>query len=464
MPDSTDTLPSFSGRKTLFTAFDSSSAEGRSKERHRRALLTTLASGLAKAISVGTNLISVPLTLRYLGTERYGLWMTMSSLILFLGFSDLGISNGLLNGIAKSHGVQDRRLAQQYVSSAFFFLTAIAGSLGLVLAIAYRWIPWNAIFHVRSAQAISEAGPAAAMFVCCFLMGFPAGIAMRIQSGYQQGFTTHLWSIAGNSTGLLAILFAIKLRLSLTFLVLAMTGGPLLAAGANGVVLFGHDRPWLRPVWSQVKRGISADLLHSGLLFFVLQLASALAFSADNLVLAQIMGPEAVTQYSVPAKLCGLLTFASSIIVGPLWPAYGEALAKRDNAWIRQTLRRSFWTLFSLSVVFGALFIGLGPRILRLWVGPQVQPSLLLMSGLGVWSVLAAISLPFAILLNAATVIRFQVITASLAALGNIACSIYLTKRMGIPGVVFGSVLSQALLVLIPYLLFTRRFLRQLPS
>jgi O-antigen/teichoic acid export membrane protein len=311
---------------------------------------------------------------------------------------------------------------------------------------------------------MSEAGPAAAMFVCCFLVGFPAGIVMRIQSGYQEGFTTHLWSIAGNSTGLLALLMIIKLRLSLAFLVLAMSGGPLLAASANGIILFGHDRPWLRPVWSQVKRGISGDLLRSGLLFFVLQLASALAFSADNLVLAQIIGPEAVTQYAVPAKLAGLLTFASSIIVGPLWPAYGEALARRDNAWICRTLRRSFWTLLFLSVVFGSLFVSLGPKILRLWVGPQVQPSLLLMSGLGVWGVLTAVSLPFAILLNAATVVRFQIITASLAALGNIACSIYLTERIGIPGVVLGSVLSQALLVLTPYVLFTRRFLRQLPS
>ena len=263
---------------TLFTSFDSSTPDGRSKERYRRALLTTLASGLAKSISALTGLISVPLTLRYLGTERYGLWMTMSSLIIFLGFSDLGISNGLMNGISKSHGVQDRRLAQQYVSSAFFFLTAIAGFLGLTFVIAYRWIPWNSIFHVESTQAMSEAGPAAAAFVFCFLVGIPIGTVTRIQSGFQEGFTANLWSIAGNLVALLTVLLVIKQRLSLTFLVLAMAGVPSLAVAANGLVLFGHDRPWLRPEWSQVRRGVSNDLLHSGLLFFCLQLAMAVGY------------------------------------------------------------------------------------------------------------------------------------------------------------------------------------------
>lgn len=65
--------------------------------------------------------ISVPLTLRYLGTERYGLWMTISSVIAVLGFSDLGLNNGLLNGISQANGTNDRELARRYVSSAFFF-------------------------------------------------------------------------------------------------------------------------------------------------------------------------------------------------------------------------------------------------------------------------------------------------------------------------------------------------------
>ena len=72
------------------------------------------------------------------------------------------------------------------------------------------------------------------------------------------------------------------------------------------------------------------------------------------------------------------------------------------------------------------------------------------------------LSLPVAILLSAATVVRFQVVTAAVSAFGNIACSVYLTRRIGVPGVVFGSIISQVLLVLIPYLLYIRGFMLSL--
>src|ERR1039457_1440859 len=131
-----------------FRPFDSYTAESRSKERYRRAFLTTLTSGFARCIGIATVFISVPLTLKYLGTERYGLWMAISSAIMILGFSDLGINNGLLNGIAQAHGKGDRELARRYVSSAFFSLTAVAILIGVIFAVVYRWIPWGSVFRV----------------------------------------------------------------------------------------------------------------------------------------------------------------------------------------------------------------------------------------------------------------------------------------------------------------------------
>ena len=77
--------------------FSVSTVAGRTNERHRRAALTALAAVLARSLSIATALITVPLTLHYLGTERYGMWMTMSSLVVLLSFADLGIGTGILN-------------------------------------------------------------------------------------------------------------------------------------------------------------------------------------------------------------------------------------------------------------------------------------------------------------------------------------------------------------------------------
>jgi O-antigen/teichoic acid export membrane protein len=243
-----------------FRPFDHTTPEGRSKERYRRAFLTTAASGLSKAVSVSAGLISVPLTLKYLGTERYGLWMTISSVIAMLGFSDLGINNGLLNGISRAHGLDDRALAKQYVSSAFFLLTAIAITIGVLFAAAYRWIPWGSLFRVQSAQALAEAGPAVAIFIGCFLFNIPTGIVTRVQVGYQDGFSANLWSSLGSVLCLVSLLLVIHLRGSLPYLVLAMAGAPVLALLLNGAVLFSVQRPWLVPSWSCVTTAASKDL------------------------------------------------------------------------------------------------------------------------------------------------------------------------------------------------------------
>lgn len=441
--------------------FDTSTPEGRSSERYRRALLTSLASGLSRVISVAAGLISVPLTLRYLGTERYGLWMTISAIIAFLGFSDLGINNGLLNGIAKAHGRDDRQLARQYVSSAFFLLIAVALVLGAIFTIAYPWIPWASFFRVHSTQAIAEAGPAVAVFAGCFLLNIPASIVSRVQSGYQEGFAANLWLSLGSIFYLLSLLLVIHFHGSLPLLVLAMAGAPILALLLNGGVQFGIQRPWLFPAWSHVKSGVSKNLLHLGGLFFILQLSGAVGYSSDNIVLDRILGPVAVAQYAVPCRLFGLVAMACSFLVTPLWPAYGEALERQDHLWIRRTLCRSLILVAGVSIVLSMVLVSFGNKIIHLWVGASIHPTPLLLAGLGISSVLSAVASTIAMFLNGLSIVRFQVIIATLGALANIGISVYLTKRIGIPGVVYGSILSTVFVTTVPCYWYLRRYFQR---
>jgi hypothetical protein len=55
--------------------------------------------------------------------------MTISAIIAFLAFSDLGINKSLMNGIDEVYGRIYGILAKQYVSSAFLILTAVAAGV-----------------------------------------------------------------------------------------------------------------------------------------------------------------------------------------------------------------------------------------------------------------------------------------------------------------------------------------------
>ena len=63
--------------------------------------------------------------------------------------------------------------------------------------------------------------------------------------------------------------------------------------------------------------------------------------------------------------------------------------------------------------------------------------------------------------LNGLSVVRFQVILCLLGASTNIVLSIFLTRRIGIPGVVYGSILSQFFVGFIPYYWYLRRYLEK---
>jgi O-antigen/teichoic acid export membrane protein len=247
--------------------FDTSTPEGRSQERYRRVALTAISSVGARGITVATMLIAVPLTLHYLGTERYGLWMTISSIIAMMGFADLGMGLGLLNAIAEAHGQEDRQAAERYVSSGFFMLFAMALLILVVFAAAYPFIPWSRVFNVTSQQAIQEAGPAMCVFIACFAASLPLGVVRQVQLGYQEGFEPSLWESAGKVLGLVGLFLVIYLKAGLAWLVLAMAGGLPLAWLLNSLVLYGFRRPWLRPRLENYHRASARKVLHTGLFF-----------------------------------------------------------------------------------------------------------------------------------------------------------------------------------------------------
>jgi O-antigen/teichoic acid export membrane protein len=430
--------------------FDTDTAEGRSKERYRRAALTALASGLAKGVTILTMLVSVPLTLYYLGTERYGMWMTISSLVMMMGFADLGLGLGLMNVINEAHGTEDRQAATSYVSSAFFMLLFIGTLLVAFFSLVYPYIPWPRLFNVKTAQASREAGPAMAVFFMCFAANLPLGIIQRVQRGYQEGFFNSIWESVGKILGLLGLLLVIYLRAGLLWLVLAVTGAPLVAALGNGAVLFGHNRPWLRPRWHSFSREAAGRIFHLGIYFFALQFAAAVIFQSHNFILAQTLGPEAVTQYAVPARLFMVLPLIMGFFLEPLWPAYGEAMARRETAWVKKTFYRSVLGAPLISLPITVVFVLCSPHLIKIWVGPKIEPGWPLLIGLGLWTIILVMGSACSMILNAANIFRFQIICFSLVCIVGISASITLIYIIGIPGVIYGTSLAYLIFFLIP--------------
>ena len=448
-------------RELVFAGpLDSTSQEGRSRERNRRILLSAFAAIGGRGISLLVTLVTVPVTLHYLGAERYGLWMTISSTVAMLGFADLGVSNSLVNLLSDANGRGDKEMAREHVSTAFFVLLSVACLLGLLFFIVYPLVSWGSFYNVSSSQALREAGPAMAVFVVWFLIGIPLTGIQQIQTGYQEGYINSGWQVGGSIASLIGIVVAVKAGLSLPWLVVALVGFPALGLAANGLVLFVRRRPWLIPRVNSVTRHSARKVLRLGLLFLALQVTAAISYASENLIIARLLGPEAVAQYAVPFKLFSVVSMFASLVVSPLWPAYGESIARADYGWARKTLIRSILLSLILASIPAIVLVAFGSSIIRLWVGDAIKPPMILLIGLSVWTIVGTVGNSVAMFLNGASIVGFQVIVALVFAVVSIILKIVLVGSLGSAGAPLATSISYLLLVAIPYALFIPRWIR----
>lgn len=433
----------------------------RSRDRYQRITQGVAAAFLSRGIAVATSLISIPITVKYLGTERFGVWATISSFTALLAFADLGIGNGLVNAIAATRGGEDRDLARTHASSAYALLAPVALALLGAFLLARAWISWADAFGLEGQAAITEARQAVAVFVTCFCVGIPLSIAGRLQMGMQASHLSHGWTAAGGLASLAAVLAAVAVQASLPGLVFALVGAPLVIQALNTGVLL-HQRPWLRPSLRHVRWFSARQLLRDGSLFFLLQISTAFIFASDNLVIARLFGPAAVTQYAIPFRLFGLASTLVGMALGPLWPAYGEALARGDLSWLRVALSRSLRLALVASLASSAVLLVSVPWLVKVWTGLSTPQPLLLLAGFAMFNVVLAVSNAYSTFLNGINLIRFQVVLGLLTSVLAVALKVGLGTVLGLPGVAFGSALALLAGAVIPFIWYVPRLLGEL--
>jgi O-antigen/teichoic acid export membrane protein len=233
-------------------------------------------------------------------------------------------------------------------------------------------------------------------------------------------------------------------------LVSSVALAPFLASLGNVILLFGRDHPELAPSRSRLDLKAAKEVIRIGLVFFVLQLAFAVGYMSDTIVLAQILGQEAVAQYSVVTKLFLIPSTVSALIVSPLWPAYREAFTRGDMKWVASTFRRSVVIIAAVTVPTGLLLTVMSGVVFAVWVGSSFVPSSLLVLAAAASMVVISFKNALAMLLNGAQIIRLQLATAISMAIVNITFSIVLTRALGVSGVLWGSVIAALVTTIIP--------------
>jgi O-antigen/teichoic acid export membrane protein len=440
------------------TDHDLTTTSGRSAERNRRAALASWVSIGGRLINTAVLFLAIRIVAGSMSSDELGLWLLLVGAVALVGFADLGIGNGLLNVIADAHGREDRQLIRQAIASAYVALTGLALVLGALYALFGRDVAWSTVLNVTG-PSTAQTTAAVSAFVFCILISLPLGISQRVHHAHQDGWIANGWLALGSVFSLIGMIVTEVTDAGIALRVGAMLIGPPAAYLLDTIYLFGFRRRDLRPRWANVTRTATGRVLRQGALFFVLATVGAAAYEVDSLVISHYLGAGEVELYAIPFRLFALAPSLVLILVMPLWPAYGEAIARDDMAWVHRTLLRTMRLGALITAPTSLVLIVLGPLIIRIWVGESIHPPRSVLIGIGAWAIINGATTALAAFFNGASILRLQVAVAVVMAVANVGLSIYLVQRIGVSGPIWATVITQIVCCIVPIGYLLRRAL-----
>jgi len=431
-----------------------------SKRRYSGITSAALSALFGKGVSILVSAVTVPLTVRYLGAEGYGLWITISSAATMFFVLDIGIASTLTNLISEAYAADDKKRAATYFATALWLVLGIATLLGLLGWLLWPHIPWVSIFHVQDPALIHDTSRAMAAAFVVFLFALPTGLATRVLGGYQELHTSNFFGAAGSVLSLVAVIGVIYFHGSLPFLIVGFAGSSVAANAACLLWICLFHKPWMTPWPRHINPGFIGRIFRTGIQFFAIQMAALIIFSSDNLVISHYLSPTYVTPYAVTWRLVGFIAALQSLIFSALWPAYSEAYAKRDLPWIRSTYNRVRWITSAALIAVCSTMLLAGREIIRIWAGQGAVPTQFLIQLMCVWIVICVFTTNQSCLMGATFRVNKQAISSPLSAVANLALSIYWVKTMGTAGVVLGTIVSYLIFIVAVQAWEVRRILR----
>jgi O-antigen/teichoic acid export membrane protein len=429
--------------------------------RARKLKLSSITQIGAKCVGLGMSVITVPLTLKYLGHDTYAIWLMMNSFVTMLVWADLGLSNGMVNIVASAEGRNDKTTARKSVSTGLFMLMGMSVILAVPSFLVVFRADWARAFNVPGGQINGDVLAALGILAAAFLIGLPLSAIEKIRAAKQELYINALFQMGGNILTVVA-LFAVMLRGgSLPWLVAALVLPGHLASIANGSWFF-LKYPVLRPSFGLFDAAVAKKMINVGIHFFGLQLLGVLTFQGDNFIATHLFGLDSVTSLSLHSRLFGIIQMLMTVATLPLWGAYSEAMARGEFDWVR----RQFWRSMAFNLGIGgaaclALTVG-GPLLLDVWLHHRIVPSVSLLAALALWTLLQCVGNAIGMLLNGANYVRFELIIAGVLALIAMPLKIILAKQFGLIGIPLAGSAAYLVAILLPCVFVVPRILKNL--
>ena len=404
-------------------------------------MLSFVASVLAIAISF----IYVPLLLDYLDAERYGIWLTMTSIVGWFTLFDGGLGKGLKNNLVIAIGKGENNLAREYISTTYAILAVIFLSLLILLYIINPFLDWREILNVNGISE-QELTVLALVVFTFFFLRLILKIIEVVSDAKQEPAINKFFAPIASIISLIAILILIKTTEGdLVLLGFALSFTPVLVLLVASILLFKLRYTELKPSFKLIRMKHVRILSVLGGKFFFIQISSLVLFSIANFLIIHYLGPKEVSQYNIALKYFQAPVMVYGIIMTPIWAATTDAYVKDDTAWLKNVMRKL--NLFSFLFVVGIIIMYLlGDWVYKIWLNDAIKIPDALNITMMLYAIVKVVLSPYSQFINGFGKLTLSIRITIFKMILFIPIAIFLLKSsFGVAGVMMTTVLFSLL-------------------
>ena len=409
--------------------------------RSARALKNIFGSFLIKGVSIFVNLALIPLTINYLNPTKYGVWLTISSVLGWINFFDIGLGHGLRNNLAEAMAKNEIDKAKALVSTAYVSISVLCSALFLLFIVFNQLIDWNTLLNIP--LSINEDIKKVTLILfSMFSIQFVLQLINSIFLSTQESAKVSLFNMVGNVfilTGIFLLTRFTHESLFYTAFVFSML--PVLILAVVNIYYFKTKFKHFSPSIRHFDFTVLKKVLNLGIKFFIIQISVMIFYQTSNLLISRYFHPEMVTPYNIAFRYFGIVTMGFSIIVYPYWSACTEAYAKNDFAWIKKSIKQLV-RIWALLVIGAILMLVFSDYLYSLWVGDKVKVDFKISLFMMIYVVLFNFGNIFLMVLNGIGKIKLQMIVNTIGMIVFIPLSYFLAVSLhfGISGIIISTI------------------------
>ena len=325
-----------------------------------------------RCVSIAVSFLLVPLTIGYVSSELYGVWLALSSIIVWLSFLDIGFSQGLKNKLTEALALKDYARGKKLVSTTYFLMLLVFIPIGIILQLMIPLIDWCSLLNVdvQYENDILKTMHVLLAFACLQQV---VNVLVSVTAAFQKVALSNSFGVIGNFLSLVLIIaFTQFVPSSLLVLCFAITAMPILVTIVFSFALYFGRFNEVRPSPRYIDLSLTKDLFGLGYKFFIINIQVVILYQSTNVLISNLSSPLDVATYNIAYKYLNVAMMVYTIITAPLWPAYTDAFVKGDFEWMRR-MKQKMTKVLLASVVSCAVMSAFSPVVYRLWIGDEID-------------------------------------------------------------------------------------------